>query len=258
MPVSECLAAIARFATHRWRLTFGPPGAGPLPAAAGIPGSAARCAGANAQGGASGTDSPRSVPVSQRSPRTAGGSHVSNPVRALCRPQPGMADAIARAPCLSRRDRHAVARTAGGSHVGRPLRAAGPSVGRSRGGRNPGECDRASAVPVSPRSPRTAGAGWAGASGSHVSHSVAPVRALCRPQPGRADAIARAPCLSRRDRHAVARTAGGSHVGRPLRAAGPSVGRSRGGRNPGECDRARLPRAPYLSRRDRHAPLGRR
>ena len=57
-----------------------------------------------------------------------------------------------------------------------------PSVGRSRGGRNSGECDRASAVPVSPRSPRTAGAGWAGASGSHVSHPVAPVRALCRPQ----------------------------------------------------------------------------
>ena len=48
---------------------------------------------------------------------------------------------------------------------------------------------------------------WAGASGSHVSHPVAPVRALCRPQPGSRGARERTrkrhgACLSRSDRHA--------------------------------------------------------
>ena len=99
-----CLAAIA---THRWRLTREQPGAGPLPAAAGD----------------GGCDCASAVPVSPRSPRS--GTHrwrltrrppFAGPLLAAAGEGGIPANAIARAPYLSRRDRHA------------PLGPAGPAL----------------------------------------------------------------------------------------------------------------------------------
>ena len=65
-----CLAAIA---THRWRLTCGPPGAGPLPAA-----------GSRSRGGRERTRERHGACLSRRERDAPLAAHVS----ALCRPQP--------------------------------------------------------------------------------------------------------------------------------------------------------------------------
>ena len=146
-----CLAAIATqwhapLAAHTSAARCGPPG--PLSAAAGEGGIPANAI-------ARGCRERRTCLAAIATHRWAGasGSHVSHPVRALCRPKPGMAGANARA---------------------------------------------ARRVPVSPRARRTAGP----PAGARCGATAGPLSAAAGEGGIPADAIARAPCLSRRDRHA--------------------------------------------------------
>ena len=126
-------AFLAAKATHRWRLTRGPPGVGPaspLPAAAGEGG----CDRGSERHGAYLSDR-----VSQRSPHS--GTHrwrltwnwrLSHPVRALCWRQPELARDRHGA-CLSRRDRESIRDAPLAAHVWATHRTRCGSSGGSRG-----------------------------------------------------------------------------------------------------------------------------